>query len=73
MATTYLEPGEFVEIISYDVFITGIGLSFAGGIVRLTANNPSTWTGLLTSAGILVTLALLLWRLSSSIDKRLSD
>jgi hypothetical protein len=71
MTITYLEPGEFVEIISYDAFITGIGLSFAGGIVRLTADSSSTWTGLLVSAGILGTIGLLLWRLSSSIDKRL--
>lgn len=71
MAITYLEPGEFVEIISYDAFITGIGLSFAGGIVRLTARNSSTWTGLLVSAGILTAIGLLLWRLSSSIDRRI--
>lgn len=75
MPSAYLRPGEFVEVISYDVFITGIGLSIASGIVRLVSNSSQssqTWVGLAVSSGILVSLSLFLWRLSSSIEDRVS-
>lgn len=73
MPVTYLRPGELVEILSYDLFITGIGLSIAASIVRLNSGSSEIELGLYISAGILTVLGLFLWRLSSSIEKRVTS
>lgn len=73
MPVAYLRPGEFVEIVSYDLFITGLGLSIAGAIVRASSAGSPTSTALLISSGILTVIALLLWRLSTSVEKRVED
>lgn len=73
MPVASLRPSEIIEVISYDFFLTAFGFSLAAGIVRAQSSNSSMWLGLSISAGLLLLLSLFFWRLSSSIEKRVSN
>lgn len=70
MSTNKLPAEGFVELISYDAFLTAIGLSVGAGGLRLIAPDSSHYLALTVSTGALSILALFLYRLSSSIEKR---
>lgn len=70
MPTSLLRPGEFVEVISYDIMVTGLGFGIAASILRLVSETTPAWKGLIASSVILGGVGLFLWRLSSSIQKR---
>lgn len=72
MPTANFAPGEFVELISYDLFVTGIGFGLVSGYIRLTYLTTLS-DALAVASGFLATLALLSYRLSSSIKERMPE
>ncbi|MEY7847936.1 hypothetical protein AB7C87_01870 [Natrarchaeobius sp. A-rgal3] len=71
MAYIRTSTEEFFEIISYDLFLTGIGFTVTG---TLTHFSDSPLTAEMGAAGsFLILLALLFWRVQKSVTKRESQ
>lgn len=59
-------PSDFIGIISFDAFLTGVGFEFAAGVVALSSTAGFA-RPLSISGGLLLLLALGAWRLRNII------